>query len=100
MQDIGAAARRKQLEEQRSAENMSRTYQREDLERQVTRRWKVGDVYAPHDLTGVEMAKWKKLRRKGARGVKWDVVDQLGINPVDHYKVRYSFLSAGIALRY
>lgn len=54
------------------------------------RKWRVGDVYAPHDLTGVEQSKWKKLRRRGKAGVgkgRVDVVDQLGINPVEHYKV-------------
>lgn len=69
---------------------MERGWDKPDLERQVHRRWRVGDVYAPHDLTGVEMAKWKKLRRRGkgmgGRG-RVDVVDQLGINPIHHYKV-------------
>lgn len=52
----------------------------------IHRRWKQGDVYAPHDLTGAEMAKWKKLRRKDKP--KHDVLDQLNINPLHHYKVR------------
>lgn len=73
-------------------------YPRLEYDRQIPRRWKVGDVYAPHDLTGVEMAKWKKLRRQGReRGGKrrWDVIDQLGINPIDHYKVKFYFSRFG-----
>jgi hypothetical protein len=31
------------------------------------------------------MSKWKKLSRKPRP--KYDVLDQLGINPLDHYKV-------------
>lgn len=53
-----------------------------DLERQQTRKWKAGDVYAPHDLSPVEMEKWR--RRK--RGEK-DVFDILGMNPIAEYKV-------------
>lgn len=30
-----------------------------DLSRQITRRWRAGDVYAPHDLSAEEMEKWK-----------------------------------------
>lgn len=47
------------------------------------RPWAEGDVYAPHDLSRVEAAKWRKIRP-----VEMDRVDQLGINPLDHYKVR------------
>jgi small subunit ribosomal protein S18 len=64
---------------------LQRDWTREDLERQVHRRWRVGDVYAPHDLSGAEAAKWKRLRRKGKP--MYDVLDQLGVNPVQHYKV-------------
>lgn len=56
----------------------------------MPRRWRVGDVYAPHDLSGVEMSKWKKLRKKPK--VKYDVMDQLGMNPLDHYK-NFSIMS-------
>ena len=84
------AARRQREEAQRLAD-MQRTYNRKDLEGQVTRRWKLGDVYAPHDLSGAEMAKWKKVRRRGKQKV--DVVDQLGINPIDHYKVCMALLT-------
>ena len=59
------------------------------LERQMPRlsRWNAGDVYAPHDLSAVEAAKWKK--RKGSQR---DVFDMLGINPLHEYKVRCLFI--------
>lgn len=80
-----AAARN--LQRQNAAPEEHRNWDRKDLERQVYRKWTAGDVYAPHDLTGTEAAKWKKLRR--GRSQKFDVVDQLGINPILHYKVSH-----------
>ena len=56
-----------------------------DLERQIHRKWKPGDVYAPHDLSPVEQMKWQKRRP-----IETDVFDQLGINPLHEYKV-YSY---------
>jgi len=50
--------------------------------RQMPRRWRTGDVYAPRDLSPVEMRKW---RRPSAP--KTDVVDMLGFSPVDNYRV-------------
>lgn len=52
------------------------------LERQIHRKWKAGDVYAPHDLSPVEMTKWRKRRPR-----ERDAFDQLGINPLHEYKV-------------
>lgn len=49
--------------------------------RQMPRRWKVGDVYAPKDLSPLEMKKWKSRQSK-----KQDIVDLLGFNPIDNYK--------------
>ena len=67
-----------------------------ELERQQTRRWKVGDVYAPHDLSSVEMQKWKwpiklgsVLEGKGKRRKWGDTFDVLGVDPVGEYKVSY-----------
>lgn len=60
------------------------TSDRQDLERQMTRKWKIGDVYAPHDLSGVEMSKWKQIQQKGRP--KRDVFDILRLNPLEHYK--------------
>ncbi|RYP38699.1 hypothetical protein DL767_002439 [Monosporascus sp. MG133] len=53
----------------------------DDYARQMTRRWRPGDVYAPHDLSPSEMGKW---RRSTAR--KRDLVDLLGLNPLDMYR--------------
>lgn len=53
-----------------------------DLSRQISRRWKAGDVYAPHDLSGVEMRKWR-----GRGKPEYDVFDMLDMNPVNEYKV-------------
>ncbi|KAI1416221.1 ribosomal protein S18 [Hypoxylon sp. FL1857] len=55
--------------------------QADDYSRQMPRRWKPGDVYAPHDLSPAEMAKW---RRNQAR--KKDLVDMLGLSPLDMYR--------------
>ncbi|KAF7861487.1 hypothetical protein EAF04_008051 [Stromatinia cepivora] len=50
---------------------------RTDLTKQILRRWKAGDVYAPHDLSGIEMSKWKK-RGKVTR----DVFDVVAFDPI------------------
>lgn len=50
--------------------------------RQMTRHWRTGDVYAPHDLSAAEMRKWRKKQPP-----KKDVMDVLGVNPLDMYKV-------------
>lgn len=59
----------------------------EDYARQMTRRWRPGDVYAPHDLSPQEMIKWKQLQRP-----RKDVLDLLGLNPLDEYK-NFSIIS-------
>ena len=56
------------------------------MSKQITRRWKAGDVYAPHDLSAVESAKWKKRDRPNR-----DAFDVLDFNPMDHYRVRTPF---------
>ncbi|KAH8820841.1 ribosomal protein-like protein S18 [Xylogone sp. PMI_703] len=58
-----------------------------DITKQISRRWKPGDVYAPHDLTGVEMQKWRQRRNP-----ETDVFDILDLNPLDEYK-NFSILS-------
>ncbi|KAL9079906.1 MAG: hypothetical protein Q9157_001245 [Trypethelium eluteriae] len=55
---------------------------RSELEQQMHRRWRRGDVYAPHDLSSVEMSKWKAKRGTPRR----DVFDELGIDPRNEYK--------------
>ena len=59
------------------------------LEKFQHRRWRAGDVYAPHDLSSVAM---KHARHRS--GPRADVFDLLGINPLNEYKVR-SEMSSG-----
>jgi hypothetical protein len=54
------------------------------LERNFTRDWRPGDVYAPHDLSGAEARKFKKRKRPTT-----DAFDALSMNPLDCYKVSY-----------
>ena len=51
------------------------------------RKWKTGDVYAPHDLSSVEMKRWM-YKRPGTT----DAFDVLGIDPSTQYKVSGSVL--------
>ncbi|EGR45507.1 uncharacterized protein TRIREDRAFT_81140 [Trichoderma reesei QM6a] len=64
-----------QLEQLRNQKNSA------DYLRQMPRRWEAGDVYSPHDMSPVEMQKWRKRSPRKA-----DVVDALGIRPLDMYK--------------
>ncbi|PHH76043.1 hypothetical protein CDD82_4161 [Ophiocordyceps australis] len=48
---------------------------------QMPRRFKPGDLYSPHDLSPAEMSKYRRRPHRSR-----DVVDALGINPLDHYK--------------
>jgi len=85
-----SAERRKRLEADgpsTTADEVQKYARAADLSKQITRRWRAGDIYAPHDLSGVEMAKWKKRARPNI-----DVFDVLDINPMDHYRVRASLL--------
>ena len=66
---------------QETIDALERDNRRRDLERQAARRWRPGDVYAPHDLSPVEAQKWKKA----TVGDK-DAFDVLGINPLDEWK--------------
>jgi hypothetical protein len=80
---IAESNNRAKIEEQ--ARTLARGADRKGLESQQIRRWQVGDVYAPHDLSGAEQSKWKRLKQKARP--RWDVLDQLNIKPMDHYKV-------------
>lgn len=62
---------------------MVESERRAQFQRQIYRRWQPGDVYSPHDLTGVEQRKWKFGRKKPQQ----DAFDVLGINPINEYKV-------------
>ncbi|ESZ91560.1 hypothetical protein SBOR_8061 [Sclerotinia borealis F-4128] len=50
---------------------------RSDLTKQMYRRWRAGDIYAPHDLSGTEAAKWKKRGK-----VTSDVFDVIAFDPI------------------
>ena len=67
---------------------------RADLSKQISRRWKAGDVYAPHDLSPVEMKKWKNRDRP-----IHDVFDVLDFNPMEHYRVRFAPTTAWIRFK-
>ncbi|MCJ1369687.1 hypothetical protein MMC20_000899 [Loxospora ochrophaea] len=57
------------------------------LEQYQTRKWKPGDVYAPHDLSPVEMKKWRSKTQPFV-----DNFDTLGINPMNEWK-NYAMMS-------
>ncbi|KAI6383119.1 hypothetical protein MCOR25_000305 [Pyricularia grisea] len=55
--------------------------------RQSPRRWNHGELYSPHDLSPEELARFRKPTRP-----KFDVIDVLGINPLDEYQ-NFSMIS-------
>jgi small subunit ribosomal protein S18 len=65
-----------------SAEDLARHKTATRVTKQISRRWKTGDVYAPHDLSEVEMKKWKQ---RGKPAV--DVFDVLELDPLVEYRV-------------
>lgn len=65
-----------------------------DYLKQMPRRWDAGEVYSPHDLSPVEMQKWRKRSPRSG-----DVVDALGIRPLDMYKVCCTRWSVFISTR-
>ncbi|CAO1597397.1 hypothetical protein XANCAGTX0491_001206 [Xanthoria calcicola] len=91
-QTTATTARRSALAETEAA------YRATDLERHLHRRFRPGDIYAPHDLSPTEQAKWRPRAAVGGslqgRGTpanahaqnRRDVFDVLGINPLDEYK--------------
>ncbi|KAI9707505.1 MAG: hypothetical protein M1836_000466 [Candelina mexicana] len=81
----GATKKKANLAQAR--ESLGKSWQARDLETQQHRRWKQGDVYAPHDLSPVEMRKW---RRKGRPTT--DAFDALAMNPLNEYK-NFSIMS-------
>lgn len=56
------------------------------LSQHVKRRWKAGDLYAPHDLSPEETQKYKRKKAP-----QYDIFDVLEMNPLDEYKVPNSF---------
>ena len=85
-------ARRQRITERKKStlDRMRAKKLSEDFSRQMTRRWKAGDVYAPHDLSPEEMVKWKQSQRPTK-----DVLDMLGLNPLDEYRVGAQPISSG-----
>ncbi|KAI0456963.1 ribosomal protein S18 [Xylaria acuta] len=80
--NISSPTFRGRSESKQQIEDMIRGQNRhDDYMRQLPRRWRAGDVYAPHDMSPSEMAKW---RRNTAR--KQDLVDLLGLRPLDMYR--------------
>lgn len=53
-----------------------------NIEKNFTREWYAGDVYAPHDLSAAEARKWRVRARPSV-----DAFDALSMNPLDYYKV-------------
>ncbi|KAG4412009.1 hypothetical protein IFR04_014853 [Cadophora malorum] len=70
-----------------TAEEMQNRNLAQDLSKQISRRWRAGDIYAPHDLSEVEMAKWKKRGQP-----HHDAFDILDLNPEEHYR-NFSLIS-------
>ncbi|KAJ9652481.1 hypothetical protein H2198_008266 [Neophaeococcomyces mojaviensis] len=64
----------RRLQEERSEEARA-------MERNFTRDWKAGDVYAPHDLSAAEARKWKSKKAPTT-----DAFDVLSLNPLNLYK--------------
>ncbi|KAL8710819.1 MAG: hypothetical protein Q9220_004622 [cf. Caloplaca sp. 1 TL-2023] len=72
----------------------STSYRAADLERNIHRRFRPGDIYAPHDLSSTEQQKWRArnnnsinaARSAGAATPDRDVFDHLAINPLNEYK--------------
>ncbi|KAI6248372.1 hypothetical protein HI914_03247 [Erysiphe necator] len=58
-----------------------------DLSSQIYRQWKIGDVYAPHDLHQAELSKYR-LRAAPT----FDMFDVLNMNPLEHYR-NFSIMS-------
>lgn len=71
-----------QTSQQEAKEKQALMMKREEVARYASRKWKVGDVYSPHDLSPSEMLRWSQPQRPTK-----DIIDILGINPLDHYKV-------------
>jgi hypothetical protein len=59
------------------------------MDKNFTREWKQGDIYAPHDLSAAEARKWRKKYTPTV-----DAFDALSLNPLDLYKVRIFLILA------
>lgn len=63
-----------------------------EFEKYQLRNWREGDVYSPHDLSSVEMVKWRQRQKTNS-----DAFDALGINPLYEYKVTPRALKTRLA---
>lgn len=70
-----------------SADDVENIRQSMRLAGQISRRWKSGDVYAPHDLHQAEQVKFRQRVDAGT-----DVFDALDMNPLEHYR-NFSLMS-------
>lgn len=73
---------RKSPDRERIQEERRIQLESKPLEKFMTRDWKAGDVYSPHDLSPTEMKKWRKRQSPPT-----DAFDALKKNPLDLYKV-------------
>ncbi|KAI1112190.1 ribosomal protein S18 [Nemania sp. NC0429] len=79
---IRAPARRGTAQGRQNVEDMIRDSRTQDeFMRQMTRRWRAGEVYSPYDLSPAEMNKWRKRTAR-----RQDLVDLLGLRPLDMYR--------------
>ncbi|KAI5926935.1 ribosomal protein S18 [Camillea tinctor] len=78
----GARYERGSADQRSRMEDSLRERSRDDeYARQMLRRWRFGDVYTPRDLGPGEMSKWRRASPR-----KVDLVDMLGLRPLDMYK--------------
>ncbi|KAI4172158.1 MAG: hypothetical protein LQ343_003718 [Gyalolechia ehrenbergii] len=69
-------------------------YRAADLERYSHRRFRAGDVYAPHDLSPTEQSKWRPRRNvsrnisllSSRKSIRRDAFDVLGVHPLAEFK--------------
>jgi small subunit ribosomal protein S18 len=87
-------AREAGLDRPTQSREMIESERRSQFQRQIYRKWQPGDVYSPSDLSGAEQKKWKQGRKKPQS----DAFDQLGINPIQEYKVRCRYHVCGSKL--
>lgn len=78
----GRRAANAEQKKEKTLEGLRARTTSDNYARQMPRFWKAGDVYAPHDLSPAQMRKWRSRAPP-----KKDVMDLLGVNPLDLYKV-------------
>ncbi|KAI4183128.1 MAG: hypothetical protein L6R41_005566 [Letrouitia leprolyta] len=71
-------------------------YRAADLERYIYRRFRPGDIYAPHDLSPTEQQKWRSRSRRtvskeapllsSKKSIRHDAFDVLDVHPLAEFK--------------